>query len=137
MLFDLQQLTSSHEELNIHLKQYGIHIDFKTRLILLSETKKLLAVYFKESLALNKILLQQRNTAKHFESTMNRYVGETHAEGKRIIDLIQKYDANTDEKKRFKFQMDIAEALSLLEHRIGIEKKYFIPEYILTLKNSK
>ncbi|HID37725.1 MAG TPA: hypothetical protein EYP39_10210 [Ghiorsea sp.] len=104
MLFDLQQLTSSHEELNIHLKQYGIHIDFKTRLILLSETKKLLAVYFKESLALNKIFLQQRNTAKHFESTMNRYVGETHAEGKRIIDLIQKYDANTDEKNALNFK---------------------------------
>lgn len=129
MSFNLQSLLHSQEVVLAQAEQYKIHIDFKTRLILLSETKKLLAVYFKESIALSNILLEQRNSTLGMESTVSRYVHETHGESRKIIALFQKYNANSSERERFKFQMDIAQALSLLEHHIGIEKKYFIPEY--------
>jgi hypothetical protein len=134
MTVDLQALRSSLQQVRQHLDEYEYHIDFNSRLLLLKKSRHILAEYFKHSVALNKALYAGDKSNEHLQTTLRIYAKDMHEEGKKIISTFLKYGHGCENKHRFKFQMEIAEAINLLEHRIKNEKEHLIPEYLRIIK---
>ncbi len=130
MTVDIQALQHLHKQILRHLDEYEYHIDFEARLKLVQKGKRLLADYFKHSIALNRALYNGDPQNEHLQTTLRIYAKDMHEEGKKIISTFLKYSKGCESKGRFRFQMEIAEAIHLLEHRIKNEREHLIPEYI-------
>jgi hypothetical protein len=135
MSVDLKALNSALQQVRQHLDEYEYHIDFNSRLLLVKKGKRLLVEYFKHSIALNKALYAGDKQNKNLQTTLRIYAKDMHEEGKRIISAFLKYGRGCENKHRVKFQMEIAEAINLLEHRIRKEKEHLIPEYLNIVKH--
>ena len=129
-MVNVQALKRLHQQMQQHLNEYEYHIDFEARLKLIQKSKRLLADYFKHSIALNKALYEGDSEDEHLQTTLRIYAKDMHEEGKKIITTFLKYGKGCESKQRFKFQMEIAEAIHLLEHRIKNEKEHLLPEYL-------
>jgi len=130
LMVNVQALKRLHKQMQQHLNEYEYHIDFEARLKLIKKSKHLLAEYFKHSVALNRALYEGDSEDEHLQTTLRIYARGMHEEGKKIISTFLKYGHGCENKYRFKFQMEIAEAINLLEHRIKNEKEHLLPEYL-------
>jgi len=130
MITNVKALTSLHQQVRQHLDEYEYHIDFNSRLQLVKKGKRILADYFQHSIALNKALYAGEKSNEHLQTTLRIYAKDMHEEGKRIISTFLKYGHGCENKHRFKFQMEVAEAINLLEHRIKNEREHLLPEYL-------
>jgi hypothetical protein len=135
MAIDLQALRNTHQQVRQHIDEYEYHIDFNSRLLLVKKSKRLLADYFKHSIALNKALYAGDESNEHLQTTLRIYAKDMHEDGKKIISTFLKYGRGCENKHRVKFQMEIAEAINLLQHRIKKEREHLLPEYLSIVKH--
>ena len=66
-----------------HLDEYEYHIGFEARLKLVQKGKRLLANYFKHSIALNRALYNGDPQNEHLQTTLRIYAKNMHKEGKK------------------------------------------------------
>lgn len=84
MTVDIQALQHLHKQMLRHLDEYEYHIDFEARLKLVQKGKRLLADYFKHSIALNKALYEGDPQDEHLRSTLRIFAKDMHEEGKKL-----------------------------------------------------
>jgi len=129
MAIDIQLLSKLVSKVEEHINEINEHVDVKSRLLGVRQNKPLLAKYFKHSIALNNALNNARVPSEHLETTLRRFALNANQDAKKIIIFYQTYSHGYGDKGRLQFQMDLAETISLLKHRIKNESEHLIPEY--------